>query len=285
MINQKMSMILKRVFTGAFLLALGQVAIGQASQPFQKKNITEFGLVGTHTIALTFDDGPGDGTERILNLLKKYGVKATFFDIGENVVDFPDLPKRVVAEGHLLGNHTWDHPHLDDPMMTENPDKLRAELTKTDKIVRAAAPNERHIYFRAPYGKWRETDADILNQAPSLDDYIGPIYWDVGTKIHKKWIFWGPMTASADWDCWDHHIKPRTCLKGYLKQIEKKDGGVILSHDLYSETAEMWEELLPKLVAKGYKFVTLDEVAALEKYRASADAIHKEKAANKKAAK
>jgi peptidoglycan/xylan/chitin deacetylase (PgdA/CDA1 family) len=232
---------------------------------FQRDNIYEFGLQNTHTIALTFDDGPGEGTVRILALLKKYGIHATFFSIGGNGKNHPELLQQVVAEGHILGNHSYTHPDLGAGTYTQHPDLLIAELKKTDAVIRPFEPVNQNLYFRAPYGSWAAANAAPLNAIPRLARYIGPIYWDIGGEIAYDWLH--HMTDAADWDCWDHHMTPAQCMVGYVAKIKSTGGGVILSHDLYANTATMWETLLPQLVKLKYKFVTLDQIPALDKYR------------------
>jgi peptidoglycan/xylan/chitin deacetylase (PgdA/CDA1 family) len=255
-------------------LAINAVAANSnAVEPgLQEHNIRNFGLSGTHTIALTFDDGPGEATNKILKLLKKYHLHATFFSIGENGSAHEATLKRIIAEGHVVGNHTWTHPNLGHFTYRLHPEQVVKELTSTDKIVREVAPLQKHIYFRAPYGGWMANHAKVLNEQPQFQNYIGPIYWDVGTLILREILFIeGPMTDAADWQCWDHDFTPEHCMQGYLAKLLKLDGGVVLSHDIYAKTGEMWELLLPILVKKGFHFVTLDEVPALQKYRDVAD--------------
>lgn len=250
-----------------FLILLSFFA-GQADANFYPEVIKDFGLVHTHTIALTFDDGPGDGTKRILDLLKKYKIKATFFMIGENYKDAPELVKRLVREGHILGNHTLHHPDLADPEFAKNPKHLLHEILKTHQILSPDfGISSKYLYFRAPYGHWQPNNAVVLNAVPLLRRYIGPIQWDAGNIITKDAN--GNFTESADWECWeDMHYSPEVCLKGYLAKIEELDGGVVLTHDSYKESADMWELLLPMLVERGFKFVTVEQIKALDPYRA-----------------
>ncbi len=235
---------------------------------FQNHDITNFGLAKSKTLALTFDDGPGAGTAKILDLLKKYQIKATFFSIGENGLAHMDLLRREIAEGHLVGNHSYTHPNLNLGVYKTHPAELVAELRKTDQVLQQIEPAGVNWYFRAPYGNWNPTNAGNANAQADLIKYVGPIYWDIGGEIDRD--SHGHMTDSADWDCWGHHLTPAVCLTGYVAKADTLDGGVVLSHDLYADTADMWEQLFPILIAKGYKFVTLDEIHALDSFRAQA---------------
>ncbi|HMD02267.1 MAG TPA: polysaccharide deacetylase family protein, partial [Candidatus Baltobacteraceae bacterium] len=88
-----------------------------------------------HEVALTFDDGPNAPyTERILDVLRRERVHATFFVVGRAVAAYPRTVRRIVREGHVLGNHSWDHAHL----LVETPSAVRAELRRTDDAIYAA---------------------------------------------------------------------------------------------------------------------------------------------------
>ncbi|NRF93205.1 polysaccharide deacetylase family protein [Paenibacillus frigoriresistens] len=99
-------------------------------------------------VALTFDDGPDDKyTPRILDILKKEQVKATFFIVGEHAKQHPQMMKRIVEEGHVIGNHSWDHLNLSHA----STDKIQSEIVSTDDVIKqitGVVPN----LFRAPYG-------------------------------------------------------------------------------------------------------------------------------------
>jgi peptidoglycan/xylan/chitin deacetylase (PgdA/CDA1 family) len=99
-------------------------------------------------IALTFDDGPQDiYTPQILDILKKYGVKATFFLIGKNVEAFPDVAKRIAQEGHCIGNHTYSHPDL----VLKTKEHIRLELKNAQDAIYKATGIKPYL-FRPPYG-------------------------------------------------------------------------------------------------------------------------------------
>lgn len=105
-------------------------------------------------IVLTFDDGPNPpDTTDLLDLLAREGVPAVFFLVGERVVEHPDLVRRIAADGHVLGNHSWRH----DDLGGWEPDDVRADLERTTAAIRAAVPDAAVPYFRAPYGSWGRT--------------------------------------------------------------------------------------------------------------------------------
>jgi peptidoglycan/xylan/chitin deacetylase (PgdA/CDA1 family) len=100
-------------------------------------------------LALTFDDGPnGDTSNQVLDILKQKDVKATFFVIGENVKYYPDIAKRMVADGHEIGNHTTHHKHL---LQLENYDSIVRDLQQTNQIV-SSTTGVTPRFFRPPFG-------------------------------------------------------------------------------------------------------------------------------------
>ena len=238
---------------------------GFQSTEFQRYNIQYFSLDNTYKIALTFDDGPGKGTEKILNLLKKYDVKATFFVLGNQVKNHAHLTRRIVSEGHLLANHSYTHPQLAKDSYRAHPELLLEELKKTHTLIKPYLNEQNEYYFRAPYASWSEDNAKILNQDPELRKYIGPVCWDVGRKIE---IYDDQLIDAADWECWDksHRFTTKECASGYFNALENLKGGVVLMHDIHLKTADMLEILLPELIQQGYSFVTLEQIQELKKY-------------------
>lgn len=232
---------------------------------FQPGNIEHFGLGSSNTLSLTFDDGPGEGTARILDLLKQNNIKATFFVIGTNGAKHPELLDRIVREGHVLANHSYTHPHLNAGVYAKHPELLLEELQKTHDVIRQYLLPNSHLYFRAPFGSWQAVNAQNLNKDPELVKYVGPIYWDIGGEIDRDKN--GHFTDAADWDCWGKKLSIDQCIEGYLTKSETLGGGVVLSHDIYANTAAMWEKLLPILIQKGFHFETVDQISALDQFR------------------
>jgi peptidoglycan/xylan/chitin deacetylase (PgdA/CDA1 family) len=230
----------------------------------QQKNIGRNGLRGTHTVALTFDDGPNESSRNVLSALAAYGVKATFFIVGNMAKVHPDVLKEVAQQGHLLGNHSATHPQLGQRYVKSRR-LLIDQLRVVDTYIRPLMRDNEPLFFRAPYGYWKASHADVLNSDPRLKYYVGPIFWDEGgeTKVDAE----GYVRTSADWDCWQRGWKAETCAKGYLREIHAKDGGVVLMHAIHPKAADLVRAVVPVLQQEGYKFVRLDQMKEYDKYK------------------
>ncbi|WP_344126192.1 polysaccharide deacetylase family protein [Luedemannella flava] len=199
---------------------------------------------GSKDVALTFDDGPDvKYTPALLALLKKEHVKATFCLLGYRAKKHPDLVRRIVADGHALCNHTWDHA-LD--LAAKKPGggyrhsdaAIRADLKKTNDAILAAVPGARIGYFRAPGGNFTKR---LVNIAASLG--MKSIYWSVDPSDWDN-VRYGHGTAMT------RHI-----IAAVKRQIHP--GAIVLSHDLSSpETISAYRTLLPWLKAR-FKLVPL----------------------------
>jgi peptidoglycan/xylan/chitin deacetylase (PgdA/CDA1 family) len=230
---------------------------------FQTKNIYHSGLRDTHTIALTFDDGPNAYTPEVLDALRASGVRATFFIVGRMAKAYPDILARIAAEGHLLGNHSATHPLLG-ARYVNHPELLIAQIREVDDLISPLMPAGAKFYFRAPYGSWRVAHAAVLNADPVLRKYVGPVYWDEGGDVTMSDD--GYVMSSDDWDCWHRHWDADTCAKGYLREIRRKNGGVVLMHCIHGQSADLVAAVVPPLVEEGYKFVRLDEIPDYRQY-------------------
>lgn len=184
-------------------------------------------------IALTFDDGPHPRlTPKILDILDKYDIKATFFVIGVNATYYPDALKQAVSRGHEIANHTLTHPHLSDA--DEN--TLISEISACQKEIYNITGVSTSL-FRPPEGFIKgsvETAAVALNYKVIL--------WDIDTR---------------DWA----HTPPHDIYKNVVNNV--KSGDVILMHDFIghnSPTPESLEMFIPELLSRGYKFVTVSEL-------------------------
>jgi peptidoglycan/xylan/chitin deacetylase (PgdA/CDA1 family) len=225
---------------------------------FSPVSINDFGLRGTKRIALTFDDGPGSGTADILSTLKRYNIRATFFVLGKMAREYPDLMRRIAANGHIVANHSYRHSRLNAGRYLK-PGAIIQDLSAVhDAIAPYQNPNLGK-YFRAPYGAWLPQHATSLNANPVLRDYIGPIFWDIGGQMSSS--------AAADWACWGQRLSVSRCLAGYLNETNSKQGGVVLFHDITSQSAAMVREYIPEVIRRGYTFVTLDDLGQLSRYR------------------
>jgi peptidoglycan-N-acetylglucosamine deacetylase len=143
-----------------------------AHGPFGSINTT-----GSDAVALTFDDGPGGNTGQVLDLLKQYGIHATFCIIGRMIADYsPDLIRRIVAEGHTLCNHTWSH---DLNLRTRPEAQIRSELQRTADAIHAIVPNAPIRYFRNPGGNFSPLTISVAASMgmQSLDWNVDPSDW------------------------------------------------------------------------------------------------------------
>jgi peptidoglycan/xylan/chitin deacetylase (PgdA/CDA1 family) len=187
-------------------------------------------------IAMTFDDGPQDKlTPKLLDLLAAHHIKATFFVIGQNVSEFPEVVARAAREGHEIGNHTWSHPNLQ-KMSDEN---IRRQLRQTDEAIRRAT-GSRPTLMRPPYGSLSSRQKQWIHQ----EFGYRIILWDVDPMDWKRP---GPMVV---------------CNR-ILK--ETRPGSIVLSHDIHPGTIQAMPATLDQLEAKGFKFVTVSELIAMAK--------------------
>ena len=259
------------VFLAFLLTVLSAPAIAQSKAEgpntqvayLQAHNIYTSGLTGTHTIALTFDDGPNFNTLAVLDALKVEKVKATFFIVGKMAAAHPDVLRRIAAEGHLLANHSADHALLG-KRYVRHPELLFNELRQVDDEIAPLMPTNALFFFRAPYGSWRPAEAALLNADPDLKKYIGPIYWDEGGNVSLDKN--GYVLSSADWDCWRRKWEATICAKGYLREIRRKNGGVVLIHCISGKAAELVQDIVPALEEEGYSFVRVDQVPTYRQY-------------------
>jgi peptidoglycan/xylan/chitin deacetylase (PgdA/CDA1 family) len=235
-----------------------------AAAYFQEGSVHYSGLQGTRKLALTFDDGPTNQTDDVLDILKRHNIKATFFVLGQHVGNYPAAMRRMRDEGHLIANHTMTHPRLG-RRFVRNPDRLMDEIAGTHRLIAPFARADQGFYFRAPYGYWKSKHSEVLNADPVMRDYVGPIFWDVGgsTSIDEE----GNASASADWDCWRREWTAEECGHGYMREIRRKKGGVVLFHDVRMRTATMVGQMIPDLIQEGYSFITLDQVPAYDKLK------------------
>lgn len=178
-------------------------------------------------IALTFDDGPHPYyTEQLLKGLKERDVKATFFVTGKNVEEYPDIVKKMYEEGHLIGNHTYNHTQL----TSKNRESFKKEIIKTNEVIKEAT-GEDTIYVRPPYGSWNKEFEKELNMFPVLWT-IDPLDW-----------------CSSNVSC----IVDTVCAKAGENEI-------ILMHDQYKSTVTAALKIVDRLKEEGYEFVTVDEL-------------------------
>jgi peptidoglycan/xylan/chitin deacetylase (PgdA/CDA1 family) len=185
---------------------------------------------GSDAVALSFDDGPDPvQTPRMLDLLDKYDVKATFCLVGVQARAHPDLVRRIVADGHALCNHSWDHSFT---LGKDDPEQIRADLEATGQAIRAAVPGAEIPYFRAPGGNFTDR---LVTVADSLG--MTSLYWEVDPR---------------DWDQPEDETDAAH-VERVVAEVEKlvRPGSIVLSHDFrQSNTVDAYAILLPWLVER-----------------------------------
>ncbi len=179
-------------------------------------------------LALTYDDGPGEYTQRLLDCLEENNAHATFFMLGQNVEAFPEAPKRMLEIGCEVGTHSWDHENLYNLSM----EQVAKEFTDTDNALIKACGQAATV-ARAPYGNWSQ---DII-------DTVG-----------KPFFMWS--LDSLDWSYKDVNLDYNEIMNGDLT-----DGSIILMHDIHEPSVQASLKIIPDLIAKGYKLVTVSELA------------------------
>ena len=196
-------------------------------------------------LVLTIDDGPNPYlTPRILDLLKQYNIKAMFFVTGNLVLRRQELIRRIIREGHMIGNHTYSHPlNLDSWSHKRTADDIIKAQGVIDKAL--GKKQEGRIFFRAPGLAWDKSGrAQYLNSLSETRKFIGHIDADIGLTAPR-----------ADWHCWGR-VSSRTCSDYYYEDIQKAGRGIVLTHDLNSNskknnTYEMLRILLNDLDRRG----------------------------------
>lgn len=189
-------------------------------------------------VALTFDDGPAPAhADEILRVLRENGVRATFFLTGAEVERNPGLARRLAAGGHELGNHTFSHPR----MVLRSPSSIRAEVERTDSLLRAAG-QAGPILFRPPYGR-------KLLGLPLYLSRTGrtTVTWDVEPDSYSE------VAATADGIT--RHVLERV-----------RPGSIVLLHPWYGSRRTSREAIAPVIAglrARGYRIVTVSELLAL----------------------
>lgn len=177
-------------------------------------------------IALTFDDGPYDVVdERILKILKKHNGRATFFFLGSRISEFKKTVKQVYNQGSLVASHTYSHANLTALSKKE----IQKEISKTNKAVKKLT-GVKTRFLRPPYGS---TNTFVRKHIK-----VPLICWNVD---------------SEDWKNRNKDTIFKRC-----KNVQ--DGDIILMHDIYEETADAMEKLVPYLAKRGYQFVTVEEL-------------------------
>ena len=188
-------------------------------------NIGESGI-GEKAIALTFDDGPSDYTEMLLDGLDEHNAKATFFVIGSKAEKNPEIVLRIHDDGHLVGNHTYSHIDF----YKSSIEDIEKDITKGADVIEAIT-EVRPMFLRAPYG-----NVNFI-QLKKLDSFF--VYWSAST---------------LDWFKEDEDYIYKRIMK------EAKDGAIILMHDTKEVTVKAVLRAIPELQQQGYEFVRVDDL-------------------------
>lgn len=205
--------------------AAGQVADGQNEASSQILDEKAEGL--TRKIALTFDDGPHPVyTKKLLEGLAQRHVEATFFVVGKNIPGNEDLIRQMEADGHLIGNHTYDHVKICDM----NGEDACEQVEKTSTLIREITGKDTE-FVRPPFGAW--------NKEMECSFTMIPVLWDVD-----------PL----DWTT----SNTQQVVQKVMKNVEEND--IILLHDCYDSSVEAALEIVDELLAQGYEFVTVEEL-------------------------
>lgn len=187
-------------------------------------------------VVLTFDDGPHPTyTKEILAALAAQCTKATFFNVGEMVKQFPDVARAVEAAGHTIGTHTWSHPNLGAISLDRAKSQIETTInTENGVLAHPVAP-----FFRFPY----------LSDPKRVQQYLA----------ERNIAIFGIDVDSSDY----RTRKPERVISNVMNGLEKAKGGIILFHDIHASTAQALPELLKQLKAKGYKVVHLQPKTAI----------------------
>ncbi len=192
-------------------------------------------------VALTIDDGPHPTfTPKILDVLDKYHVKATFFMIGKKMNEYPDVARDVVRRGHAVGNHTYTHPHN---IERDTQAQVIRELDSCEQVIERLTGSRGHL-FRPPRGL---IDGSVFTIA-SEEGYT-TVLWSI---------------------CADHHDAPTPVLMAKRVLDNIRPGGIILLHD--GETGIRWKDvaatplIIKELQERGYRFVTVPELLKVKRH-------------------
>lgn len=202
---------------------------------------TVSGDVKPKQVILTFDDGPEPtNTRSILRTLEEAGAKALFFELGLRVQESPETTKLVAAQGHAIGNHSWDHPN----MRVMPFEQAAAQIKKTQSILLKVL-GWVDPFFRFPFG----------NRTPQLDQMLAEnqmadFYWTIDSNDWRMVNADGTVRTNAQ------------VVKDTITQLDRKGRGIILMHDIHRRTAELLPELLRLISERGYTTVLLQPAQA-----------------------
>ncbi len=211
----------------------GQPPVANASQEQLKSmNAYYIGDTSKKVIYLTFDAGYENGyTQKILDILKKHNVCATFFLVGNYIETSPELVKRMVNEGHTVGNHTFTHP---DMSSISNETDFKNELTKLETLYKETTGKEMLKIYRPPQGKYSENNLKMAQ------------------NMGYTTVFWS--LAYVDW----YENNQPTADEAFEKLIPRiHNGAIVLLHSTSKTNSEILDDLLTKWENMGYSFESI----------------------------
>ena len=212
-----------------------------AADQLKKYDAVYLGDPEEKVLYLTFDAGYENGcTEKILDTLKKHEVPAAFFLVGNYVEKNADLVRRMVAEGHIVGNHTMHHP---DMSKLEDMESFSRELKELEELFREITGKELPKYYRPPQGTYSGKNLEMAK------------------TLGYRTVFWS--LAYVDWN---NDSQP-TAEYAFSKLLPRThNGAVILLHSTSATNAQILDELLSRWKAEGYRFASLEELYKTEKH-------------------
>jgi len=222
----------KIALLGLCIFTVQVMASTYSSEPIRHVKTTQ------KVVALTFDDGPeAPYTQKMLDVLKKHNVKATFYMLGGNAKAYPQLVKEVIQDGHDIGNHTWSHSM----MKNKSVEAMKKDIQSVDTVLRNLG-YQKEITFRAPHGV----------TSPNLKIAL--------SQLNKRMVLF--TFLAQDWT----KISAQNIYDNVMKQM--KPGLIIVLHDggkRRDNTVKATEMLIETLEKQGYKFVTVSELLKLQK--------------------
>ena len=181
-------------------------------------------------VALTFDDGPGPYTNRLLNCLQKNNAKATFFMVGSNVGSYKRTVRRMAYLGCELGNHSYDHAYF----TGLSDSSISSQISRTSSAIKSAS-GQKPTVCRLPYGDGAQNSRVLSNLG------LPSIYWSIDTRD------------------WANTGNPQHTVNEVLNNV--KSGDIILMHDIHYSTVSAAETIIPALKKRGYQLVTVSQLA------------------------
>ncbi|MBD3883202.1 polysaccharide deacetylase family protein [Phormidium tenue FACHB-886] len=199
---------------------------------------------GEKVVALTFDDGPWGGvTDQVLDILKQYQIKATFFMVGMYLQQYPDLAKRVAAEGHAIGNHTWDHPLHDVSLAA-----AAQQIDSTQKLIYETTGVQTSL-FRPSNEQVEGEQGELVTYA--REQKYGTVLWSVDSE--------------------DYYVSAPILIDNVLRNVQP--GRIVLLHDGGGDrtaTVQALPQIISALKQQGYRFVTVPQLMALQTQQSEA---------------